>query len=86
VRTRRAAFSRQYDGTAANPRLFAHTISDEIHKSQRALNGVARSKLTFDSDRDGERMSGLMQNRNIKEITSPTTMARISVGSRSARR
>jgi len=29
---------------------------------------VARSKLTFDSDRDGERMSGLMQNRNIKEI------------------
>ena len=68
VRTRRAAFSRQYDGTAANPRLFAHTISDEVHKSQRALNGVARSKLTFDSDRDGERMSGLMQNRNIKEI------------------
>ena len=32
--------------------------SDEIHKTQRALNGVARSKLTFDSDRDGERMSG----------------------------
>jgi TolB protein len=68
VRTRQAAFSRQYDGTAANPRLFAHTISDEIHKSQRGLNGVARSKLTFDSDRDGERMSGTVQNRNIKEI------------------
>ena len=68
VRTRQSAFSRQYDGTAANPRLFAHTISDELHKSQRALNGVARSKLTFDSDRDGERMSGTVQNRNIKEI------------------
>jgi TolB protein len=68
VRTRQAAYSRQYDGTAANPRLFAHTMSDEIHKSQRSLNGVARSKLTFDSDRDGERMSGLVQNRNIKEI------------------
>ena len=68
VRTKQSAFSRQYDGTAANPRLFAHTISDEIHKSQRGLNGVARSKLTFDSDRDGERMSGTVQNRNIKEI------------------
>jgi TolB protein len=68
VRTGVAAFSRQYDGTAANPRLFAHTMSDEIHKSQRALNGVARSKLTFDSDRDGERMGGTVQSRSIKEI------------------
>jgi len=68
VRSGQSAFARQYDGTAANPRLFAHTISDEIHKTQRALNGVARSKLTFDSDRDGERMSGTVQNRSIKEI------------------
>jgi TolB protein len=68
VRSRQSAYGRQYDGTAANPRLFAHTISDEIHKSQRALNGVARSKLAFDSDRDGERMSGTVQNRSIKEI------------------
>jgi len=68
VRTRLSAFARQYDGSAANPRLYAHTMSDEIHKSQRALNGVARSKLTFDSDRDGERMAGTVQNRSIKEI------------------
>ena len=68
VRSGQSAFARQYDGTAANPRLFAHTMSDEIHRSQRALNGVARSKLTFDSDRDGERMSGTVQNRSIKEI------------------
>jgi TolB protein len=68
VRSRQSAYGRQYDGTAANPRLFAHTISDEIHKSQRALNGVARSKLAFDSDRDGERMTGTVQNRSIKEI------------------
>ncbi len=66
VRTRQPVYPRQYDGS--NPRLFAHTISDEIHKSQRALNGVARSRLTFDSDRDGERMSGTVQNRSIKEI------------------
>jgi TolB protein len=67
VGTRQSAYSRQYDGSA-NARLYAHTISDEIHKSQRGLNGVARSKLTFDSDRDGERMTGTVQNRNIKEI------------------
>jgi TolB protein len=66
VRTRQSVYPRQYDGS--NPRLFAHTMSDELHKSQRALNGVARSKLTFDSDRDGERMSGTVQNRSIKEI------------------
>jgi len=67
VRTRQVVYPRQYDGTG-NPRLYAHTIADEIHKSQRALNGVARSRLTFDSDRDGERMSNTVQNRNIKEI------------------
>src|SRR5262249_11240883 len=67
VGTRQSAYSRQYDGSA-NARLYAHTISDELHKSQRALNGVARSKLTFDSDRDGERMSGKVRHRNIKEI------------------
>ena len=66
VRTRQSAFAREYGGS--NPRLFAHTMSDELHKSQRALNGVARTKLTFDSDRDGERMSGTVQNRSIKEI------------------
>jgi TolB protein len=67
VRSKQAAYSRSYDGTA-NGRLYAHTISDEIHRSQRGLNGVARTKLTFDSDRDNERMRGTVQNRNIKEI------------------
>ena len=63
-----AAFSKEYSGTAANPRVFAHTISDEIHKQQRNLNGVARTKLTFSSDRDGERMKGTVYDRRIKEI------------------
>jgi TolB protein len=66
VRTRQAVYPRLYDGS--NPRLFAHTISDDIHKSQRALNGVARTRLTFDSDRDGEKMTGTVQQRSIKEI------------------
>ena len=63
-----AAFSKEYSGTAANPRVFAHTISDEIHKLQRNLTGVARTKLTFSSDRDGERMKGTVYDRKIKEI------------------
>ena len=49
-------------------RLYAHTIADEIHKQQRALRGVARTKLTFNSDRDGERMAGTVESRSVKEI------------------
>jgi len=67
VRTKQVVYPRAYDN-ASNPRLIAHTISDEIHKSQRALNGVARTRLTFDSDRDGERMTGTVQERSIKEV------------------
>ena len=63
-----AAFSKEYSGTAANPRIFAHTIADEIHQQQRNLTGVARTKLTFSSDRDGERMKGTVYDRRIKEI------------------
>ena len=29
---------------------------------------MARTKLTFNSDRDGERMSGTVENRGVKEI------------------
>ncbi|MQA30699.1 MAG: hypothetical protein GEU82_12825 [Luteitalea sp.] len=68
VRSRQAAFAREYSGSIANRRLYAHTISDEIHQQQRALRGVARTKLTFNSDRDGERMGGTVENRGVKEI------------------
>jgi TolB protein len=68
ARTRRQAFGKEYTASAANPRGFAHTISDEIHDKQRALRGVARTKLTFDSDRDGERLGGTIESRSAKEI------------------
>jgi TolB protein len=61
-------FGREYAGNAANPRFFAHTISDEIHQQQRALPGVARTKLTFSSDRDRERLKGTIENREVKEV------------------
>src|SRR5216684_2469981 len=68
VRTGQSAFGREYSGSIANPRVYAHQCSDEVHQNQRALRGVARTKLTFNSDRDGERMSGTVERRNAKEI------------------
>jgi TolB protein len=68
VRTRQAVFSKEYAGAAANPRLYAHTMSDEIHQQQRALRGVARTKLTFASDRNREKIVGSVANRDVKEI------------------
>jgi TolB protein len=61
-------FSKEYNGTATNPRLYAHTISDEIHLQQRALKGVARTKLAFASDRTRDRVTGPVANREVKEI------------------
>jgi TolB protein len=68
VATGRSAMAKEYSGTLQNPRLFAHTASDEIHQQQRALRGVARTKLAFTSDRDGERMKGPVADRGISNI------------------
>jgi TolB protein len=67
VRTKRQVFGKEYSGSS-NARLYAHTISDDVHLQQRALRGVARTKLAFDSDRDGERMTGTVESRGVKEI------------------
>ena len=68
VKTRESVFAREYTGSASNPRFFAHTISDEIHQQQRALPGVARTKLTFSSDRDRERLKATVESREVKEV------------------
>jgi TolB protein len=68
VRSRRAVFAKEYSGSAANARLYAHTIADEVHQQQRALRGVARTKLTFSSDRNREKLTGTVENRDTKEI------------------
>jgi TolB protein len=64
----RMSMGKEYSGSIANPRLYAHTISDEIHQQLRGLRGVARTKLAFTSDRDAERMKGPQGDREIKEI------------------
>ncbi len=68
VKSGRQAMAREYTGTLANPRVYAHTAADEIHQAQRALRGAARTKLAFTSDRDGDRMVGTVQQRGVKDI------------------
>ena len=68
VTTGQSLFAKEYTGAAKNPRFFAHTIADEIHQQQRALRGVARTKLTFTSDRDGARIKGPEASRDIQNI------------------
>jgi TolB protein len=55
---KKVVFGVEYHCTLPNPRLCAHYISDDFHKKRRLLDGVARTKLAFTSDRDAERMSG----------------------------
>jgi TolB protein len=68
VTTRESIFGKEYTGAAANPRMFAHTIADEIFQRQSQLRGVARTKLAFATDRDGQRVGDTVQERSVKEI------------------
>jgi len=73
VATGTAAFGKEYSGSlnsiaTDHGRIYAHTISDEVHLQQRGLPGVARTKLSFTSDRDGERINGPVGDRAISNI------------------
>ena len=60
--------SRRYSGCfVADPRRCAHYIADDLHWRLRAVRGVAQSRVTFASDRDGERLTGVVP-RGVKEI------------------
>jgi TolB protein len=63
---------KQYTGSlksvADGGRVYAHSFADEVHKTQRNLRGVARTKLAFSSDRDGARMKGPVGERDISNI------------------
>jgi TolB protein len=54
-------FGRRYQcgmQTARGPRDCAHQIADDFHKEVRQLDGVARTKIAFASDRDSGRVAG----------------------------
>ena len=68
VRARQQSYGREYTGSAANPRVYAHTMADEVHLSQRSLRGVARTKLAFSSDRNRDPVANTVEKREVKEI------------------
>jgi TolB protein len=68
VRSQDNAFSVQYTGANQNIRRYAHQLSDEIHRQQRGVEGVARTQIAFVSDRDGDSVLGLVENRPVKEV------------------
>jgi TolB protein len=48
-----------YEGcTVANVRYCAHSIADDLHRTMRGVEGVARTKIAFTSDRAAQRMTG----------------------------
>ena len=52
-------YSQTYGGcTVANARFCAHSIADDIHLQKRQVNGVARTRIAFTSDRADETMKG----------------------------
>ena len=54
----REAFGQSYKGcTVENARYCAHSIADDMHKTLRDLDGVARTKIAFTSDREPARMT-----------------------------
>lgn len=73
VSTGVSAMAKEYSGSArtiqpAEVRQYAHTIADELHREQRGLNGIARTKIAFTSDRDGERIRGPVADRGIANL------------------
>jgi len=55
----REEFTRNYGGcTVAGIRFCAHSIADDMHKQLRNLDGVARTKLAYTTDRDGDKSVG----------------------------
>jgi TolB protein len=72
VGTGKLALGKQYSGSvkslADGGRLYAHTFADELHKQQRGLRGVARTKLAFSSNRTGEKLGGPVKSRDVSNI------------------
>ena len=68
VRSRQQVLGRGVHRLGRQSAAYAHTMADEIHQQQRALRGVARTKLTFSSDRDRESADNTVENRDVKEI------------------
>lgn len=68
VRTRESVFGQEYTTPVRSARRIAHEVADAIHQQQRGVRGVARTRLTFVSDRLRESVLGTVEKRSVKEI------------------
>ena len=68
VRTRQSVFAQEYTVATRSARRVAHEVADAVHQQQRALRGVARTRLTFVSDRNNESVLGTVEKRSVKEV------------------
>ncbi len=68
VRSLESAYGVGFTIPADGARRLAHQVADEIHRDQRGLEGVARTRIAFVTDRDSESVLGLVENRAVKEI------------------
>jgi len=68
VRTQTQVFGQEYTIAARSARRIAHEVADTIHDQQRGVRGVARTRLTFVSDRVRQSVLGTVESRNVKEI------------------
>jgi len=67
VRSLESAFGVVYSGSNRDVRRYAHQLY-ELHRHQRGLTGVARTRIAFVTDRDSQSVLGLVENRAVKEV------------------
>lgn len=68
VKERSQSYGGRFQASARNLRKIAHTFSDEMHKTIRGVDGIARTQIAFSSTRDGERVGKTVEDRSAKEI------------------
>lgn len=64
----RSLLAKEYSGKVRSPRIFPHTIADDVHEQQFGLQGVARTRIAFSSDRTGDRVTGTVEDRRTTNI------------------
>jgi TolB protein len=68
VRSRESVYAQEMTIATRSARRIAHEVADAVHKQQRGVRGVARTRLTFISDRVRQSVLGTVEKRNVKEV------------------
>ena len=68
VRSRESVYAQEMTIATRSARRIAHEVADAIHKQQRGVRGVAKTKLTFVSDRVRQSVLGTVEKRSSKEV------------------